>query len=547
MRLSSRSRRLAAAASVAISIGGLAIAAPATAAGPIPRTGPLTATAPPAAGRVPALPLGPADLVQVQSTSTLTPGVTLTDVTRGAVDRHLRWTIELAGASTTSGDPDASGPTIQTRRQAGQLAAQLRAKGYVPRIEKVFEPKHTDAGPGLTGYRVRVGSYRQQGDTTAVVAAMTAAGFHPTARYTGWDESATVRGPWHLEVLTIDPTRFRGELETSYGTDLRNAEKPSAVATSLGAIAATNASFFVFHADDSDQGTPAGIGVYGGKLLSEPRNNRPGFAVHANGTAAVDRYDWRGSVTVGTATSTLDGLNRAPGIVMNCGEPGETPTVFGVCNPADNLVEITPEFGSITPTGPGAEAVVDATGHIARVASTRGTTLTAGQVALQGIGADAATVAGWRVGEPVKISTTLLRNGRAYRPSATTWIAAGQPQLVTHGKAQATIKRDAMDASWDPSSSYGFNNERNPRTLVGVDRAGRTVIVTCDGRTTTDLGLTIGEEAEVSKALGLVNAMNLDGGGSTSMSVDGHVITHPSDATGERPTGDALVVLPAQR
>jgi exopolysaccharide biosynthesis protein len=41
--------------------------------------------------------------------------------------------------------------------------------------------------------------------------------------------------------------------------------------------------------------------------------------------------------------------------------------------------------------------------------------------------------------------------------------------------------------------------------------------------------------------------MNLDGGGSTTMVVGGTVINAPSDATGERPVGDALVVLPKPR
>ena len=38
--------------------------------------------------------------------------------------------------------------------------------------------------------------------------------------------------------------------------------------------------------------------------------------------------------------------------------------------------------------------------------------------------------------------------------------------------------------------------------------------------------------------------MNLDGGGSTTMVTNGQVVNQPSDATGERPIGDALLVLP---
>jgi len=42
----------------------------------------------------------------------------------------------------------------------------------------------------------------------------------------------------------------------------------------------------------------------------------------------------------------------------------------------------------------------------------------------------------------------------------------------------------------------------------------------------------------------MTDALNLDGGGSTTMTVAGQVVNSPSDATGERPVGDALLVLP---
>ena len=99
----------------------------------------------------------------------------------------------------------------------------------------------------------------------------------------------------------------------------------------------------------------------------------------------------------------------------------------------------------------------------------------------------------------------------------------------------------------DPSFSYGWVHKRNPRTMAGVDAKGRTVLITADGRSTSSLGLGIAEAAAVAKALGLRDALNLDGGGSTTMVVDGAVINMPSDATGERPVGDALVVLPKPR
>ena len=48
----------------------------------------------------------------------------------------------------------------------------------------------------------------------------------------------------------------------------------------------------------------------------------------------------------------------------------------------------------------------------------------------------------------------------------------------------------------------------------------------------------------MAKALGMRSALNLDGGGSTTMVVGGQVTNQPSDAAGERPVGDSLLILP---
>ena len=100
-----------------------------------------------------------------------------------------------------------------------------------------------------------------------------------------------------------------------------------------------------------------------------------------------------------------------------------------------------------------------------------------------------------------------------------------------------------MAPAGNPSFYYGWAHKWNPRTLAGVDAAGRTVLVTADGRSEASLGLGIAETAAVAKALGLRDALNLDGGGSTTMVVEGSVVNAPSDAAGERPVGDALIVL----
>lgn len=84
--------------------------------------------------------------------------------------------------------------------------------------------------------------------------------------------------------------------------------------------------------------------------------------------------------------------------------------------------------------------------------------------------------------------------------------------------------------------------DRNPRTVVGTTGTGRILVVTVDGRQPTSVGTTIAETAAVVSSLGLREAVNLDGGGSTTMSVRGELVNQLS-STPERPVADALVYV----
>jgi exopolysaccharide biosynthesis protein len=113
-----------------------------------------------------------------------------------------------------------------------------------------------------------------------------------------------------------------------------------------------------------------------------------------------------------------------------------------------------------------------------------------------------------------------------------------QGGLAIDGNTEGVI--DVHDLSF----GYAWAEQRQPRTMAGIDRDGRLLLVTVDGRQPgISEGVTIEEGAHLMRELGAVDAMNLDGGGSTAMAVDGMLVNHPSDATGERPIGDAVVVL----
>ncbi len=88
-----------------------------------------------------------------------------------------------------------------------------------------------------------------------------------------------------------------------------------------------------------------------------------------------------------------------------------------------------------------------------------------------------------------------------------------------------------------------FINARHPRTLIGVDRHGFIWLAAVDGRQSDhSIGMTFADLLRLCDRLELKDALNLDGGGSTTMVVNGRVVNRPSDATGARAVSDAILV-----
>ncbi len=109
----------------------------------------------------------------------------------------------------------------------------------------------------------------------------------------------------------------------------------------------------------------------------------------------------------------------------------------------------------------------------------------------------------------------------------------GNPALVHEGQVVVPKSRAPFFA-------------RHPRTGVGVTRDGSVILATVDGRQRRSIGMTLRGFARFFRSLGAVTALNLDGGGSTTMVVRGRVMNRPSDGS-ERPVSSALVVLPPGR
>jgi hypothetical protein len=99
-------------------------------------------------------------------------------------------------------------------------------------------------------------------------------------------------------------------------------------------------------------------------------------------------------------------------------------------------------------------------------------------------------------------------------------------------------------ADWTPEKTAdAFRADRHPRTVIGADGEGNIWLVAVDGRNPgVSVGMSFAELQRLCVALGLRDALNLDGGGSTTLVVNGQVVNRPSDVTGPRAVSDAIVV-----
>ncbi|MEV6847583.1 phosphodiester glycosidase family protein [Actinoplanes sp. NPDC051411] len=325
--------------------------------------------------------------------------------------------------------------------------------------------------------------------------------------------NTTTRGPWRVDVLTIDPRRAHGHLRATYGEDLSRTETVTDLAAQAHALAAVNASFFTFTASAQYPGTPVGLGLYDGKLLSDPTTDptEADLLIDADrNTMTVGRLHWTGSLA-----------NPRTGASLPVALVDEPPAAAG------QVTEITPEFAAQTPAGPGAEVVLDRRDCVVRTAGVRGTTLKSGQTAIQATGAQAGPLLSLATGCLRETSNLTDDSGRRVSPRPGLYGVTGRYQLLKDGQNVV------------PTGSGSFF-DRNPRTIAGTTAGGKIVLAALDGRLTTSVGTTLDETARVAQALGLRDAINLDGGGSTTMVARGALINTPSGGT-QRAVGDALV------
>ena len=113
----------------------------------------------------------------------------------------------------------------------------------------------------------------------------------------------------------------------------------------------------------------------------------------------------------------------------------------------------------------------------------------------------------------------------------------GGPRLIQNGSERITYQEEVFFGS-------GFPDEANySRCALGFTRRNKLIFLVTDSNPPDNTGLSLHQVAQTLLQLGCVEAMNLDGGGSETLVVNGRVLNKPSDGS-ERPVTSILAILP---
>ncbi len=332
-------------------------------------------------------------------------------------------------------------------------------------------------------------------------------------------------GPYQLRILTVDPTKPVTLDVATAGASLGTYALTSKIGTAKGALAAVNGDFSVapgrpVHAMLSN-GTFLQSGIHAGAAFSQshdrvhaylgaPHVSISGVAPSITGSNfSVSSWNSGQPTSGGIAAFTrYGGTDERPG-PNECAVRLSAPTKLKWGN--TTRTRLTRDY-SVNSAGCSSAAMrFGSKGAVILTSDASGS----GAIALEQLVA----------GSTVRLSWS---DGWAGSMDA----MGGQPLLLENGTIVA------------PQTCGSFCL-RNPRTGVGTAPDGTVFIVTVDGRCTCSAGMTLVEFAKEFISLGATWAINLDGGGGTTMWIKGQgVVNQPSDTTGERPVTTALLVLP---
>ena len=346
------------------------------------------------------------------------------------------------------------------------------AHDRAPDGPRKLHPKHTSGGePGAIAAPRTSASYRTTtGDRVSWRVA-------PGVKYTRWTQT-DARGPIVAHLLTVDPSTPGLRIDYASMGSVRRVAPVKDILAADGAVAGVNGDFY----DIGHTGAPLGLGKDRQRGLLHARQDgwNNAFFINRHGRAGIDDLPMTATV-----------LFHPRLHITNLNSSFVTPGGIGI---------YTPRFGrtaGYAVTQGQTERVRQVMVANGRVVSNRGRlandTVIPGMM-LVGRGDSAALL---RKQFPKGTRVTVR------------WSLQGRPQMAISGNH--FLVHDGIIRAVD-------DREMHPRTAIGVDSdTGEVLILVVDGRSSRSRGYTMVELANLMIDLGADEAINLDGGGSSTM------------------------------
>ena len=332
-------------------------------------------------------------------------------------------------------------------------------------------------------------------------------------------------GPYAIDVLVVDLRAKNLQVESYRPTGLvktseqarRNDREDHNV------VAAINADFFSF-----TSGWPVDNQIMNGQFVFATSTQRSHLAIDSDGRPFIDKFSLSAWVKPKRGTvHRIDAVNdthRANSIVLHTSF-SDTATNF----PGAGVTFLLSLAGSSWSVGDTLKMAVTGNGvsdlmHIARDQA----------VLWIGSGPDV-----FQAQEDVKVGDTVLVFLGTEPPLRhLSTMVGGVGMIIANGKPVP----DSINVK--ERTNITFLKARHPRTFVGFDRdSTRLFLCVVDGRQERSIGMNFQEMADFLISIGVWNALNLDGGGSTTMVSHDKIVNSPSDKTGERPVANTLQVI----
>ena len=345
----------------------------------------------------------------------------------------------------------------------------------------------------------------------------------PGLAYGHWRKD-TPNGPLFVNYMKVDPQE--PGVKVSPAMAAHGKEAVHQLASRHGAIAAVNGIYF------APDGSPLGMVMIDGELISPPYLNRTAVGIRADGTFLIDNVTITGHAQRVIQEQSEGALENAQTLEADQDLSGTLWEIDGANRRrlADELIVYTSENGMSTGTNNyGWEIIVNG-GEVVGWAQGNAVIPPAGYV-LSGHGKAAQWLRNLEVGDYIDAEWRLVPD---WLQQDIVHAVGGGPRLLRAGQLDITAEMERFQAD--------ITQGRAPRTALGITAAGELLLVAVNGRQNNiSIGMTLTELAGLLRDLGAIDAMNLDGGGSSTMVVRDVVLNAPSDGL-PRPVSNALLV-----